>query len=210
MASGIPAVEIRLSLYSMAIPSTLDFLRAANLADKHEQRIVELIHDPLLQRNDGVVGDMDIFGTDLSAALGDVTEADAQLFLQQTCAGGAVERMHLKRSGAYEEPRAAKLLLLAVVAQDEADILAEEALNALAKLLYAIYVPLVHLPNGVRARLERRDLLIDSEIPGHVGDQVLYHRESLHRKDSDGLIERKSVHARLAGEPRPAVDLGRA
>src|ERR1700730_10015871 len=98
MASAIPAVEMRLSSYSMAFSSRLDVLSAANLADKHEQRIVKLIHHPLLQRNDGIVGDVDIFRADLGAALRDVTEANAQFFLQQMRTGGAVERMHLKRS----------------------------------------------------------------------------------------------------------------
>ena len=118
--------------------------------------------------------------------------------------------MHLKRSGAYEEPWAAKLLLLAVVTQDVADILAKEALNALAKLLYAIHIPLVHLPLDARARLEGRNLPIDFEVPGDVGDQILDHREGLHGEDGDGLIERKSVHACFASEPRPAIHLGRA
>src|SRR5260370_40532552 len=126
------------------------------------------------------------------------------------CGGGAVERMHLKRRGTDEEPRSAKLLLLAVVAQDVADVLAEEAFDALAKFLHAIDVSLVHLPLGVRPRLEGWDFLIDSEIPGDVGDEILDHRERLHGKDGDGLIERERVHARFAGEPRPAVNLSRA
>src|SRR5271154_606291 len=191
MASAIPAAEMYLSLYSMAFPPRLDFLSGPNLADEHEQRIIELIHHPLLQRNDGVVRDMNIFRTDLGAALGDVTEADAELFLQHLCPGDAVKRMHLKRSDAYEEPRATKLLLLVVVTQDVANILAKETFNALAKFLHAIHVPLVHLPLDARPRLERRDLLIDSEVPGDVSNQILDHRKCLHREDGDGLIQRK-------------------
>src|SRR5271168_118330 len=150
---------------------------------------------------------MDVLGANLSATLRDVTETDAKLFLQHPRSGDAVERMHLKRSRTYEEPRATKLLLLAVVSQDVADILAEEALDALAKFLYAIYVPLVHLPLDARARLEGRDLPIDFEIPGNVRDQVLDHRERFHGEDGDWLIKRESVHARFASEPRTAIDL---
>src|SRR5580704_16922518 len=153
---------------------------------------------------------MDVFRTDLGAALGDVAEADAEFVLQHLCPGDAIKRMHLQRSGAYEEPRPTKLLFLVVVTQDVADILAKEALNAFAKLLHAIHVPLVHLPLDTRARLEWRNLLIDSEVPGDISHQILDHREGLHRKDGDGLIKRKSVHARLAGEPWSAINLGRA
>ena len=39
---------------------------------KPGQRIVELVHHALLERDDGVVGDGDPIGTDLGAALGDV------------------------------------------------------------------------------------------------------------------------------------------
>ncbi len=40
-------------------------------------RIVELVDDPFLERNDRVVGDVDVFGADLGAALGDVAVADS-------------------------------------------------------------------------------------------------------------------------------------
>jgi hypothetical protein len=116
--------------------------------------------------------------------------------------------MHLKGSSSHEEARPAKLFLLAVVAQDVADILTKEAFNALTKLLHAIDVPLVHLPHDTSPWLERRDLPIDAEVPGNVSHQILDHWESLHGKDSDGLIKWKRVHACFAREPRPAIDLG--
>ncbi len=169
-------------------PPLLDFRRAANLANKHEQRIIELIHHSLLQRDDGIVGDMDIFRADFRAALSDVTKADAQLVLQHLRSRGTVERMHLQRGGAHEKPWPAKLFLLAVITQDVADVLAKETLNALAKFLYAIHVSLVHLPFDVSSRTKRRNLLIDSEIPGDVSYQILDYREGLHGKDRDGLI----------------------
>jgi hypothetical protein len=46
------------------------------------QRIVKLINHALLQRNNRVIGDGDVFGTDFSAALGDVAVANATSLLQ--------------------------------------------------------------------------------------------------------------------------------
>ena len=51
-----------------------------------------------------------------------------------------VERMHLERGHVDEEARADELLVLVMVAQDVADILAEEAFDALAELLHAVDV----------------------------------------------------------------------
>jgi hypothetical protein len=116
--------------------------------------------------------------------------------------------MHFERSRTHEEPRSPKLLLLTVLAQNVADILAKEALDALAKFLNAIHIALVHLPRDAGPWLKRGNLLIDFEIPGDISDQILNHRESLHGKDGDGLIKRERVHARFACEPRPAIDLG--
>src|SRR5580698_7539702 len=107
--------------------------------------------------------------------------------------GDAVERMHFKRSCTYEEPWTAKFFLLMVVTQNVAHILAKEAFNALAKFLYAINIPLVHLPLDASTRLKRWNLLIYSEIPGDVSNKILDHGKSLHRKESDGLVERKSI-----------------
>jgi len=52
--------------------SQLSFSGTADLADEHEQRIVVCVDDPLFEWDDGVVGDVNIFGAYLSAALGDV------------------------------------------------------------------------------------------------------------------------------------------
>ena len=74
--------------------------------------------------------------------------------------------------------------LLVAVAQHVADVLAQEALDALPELLHAVDVLLVHpvLAVGVaRLRLERRDALVLLVVPGHVGDEVLDHRERLER-----------------------------
>src|ERR1700729_713196 len=97
-----------------------------------------------------------------------------------------------------------------VVPQNVAHILAKEAFNALTKLLYAIHIPLIHLPLDAGTWLKRWNLLIHSEIPGDVGHQILDHRKSLHRKESDGLVERKSIQPCLASEPRPTIHFSRA
>jgi len=80
-----------------------------------------------------------------------------------------------------------------MIAQDVANILAEEAFDTLAKLLRAIDVGLLHPPRtvgGIRlARRKFRDLLLHAVIPTDVGDQILHMREGLHGLDSDGLAE---------------------
>ena len=48
--------------------------------------------------------------------------------------------MHLERGGVDEEARADELVVLVVIAQDVADVLAQEALDALAEFLHAIDV----------------------------------------------------------------------
>src|SRR6266545_7313196 len=52
---------------------------AGDLAQEPDHRIVALGHHPLLERDDGIVGDVDVLGTDLGAALGDIAEAHARL-----------------------------------------------------------------------------------------------------------------------------------
>ena len=61
-----------------------------NIRNKPAERIVELIHHALLQRNDRVVGDLDFFRTHLGAALGDVAVADAEIVLQTPCSRSPV------------------------------------------------------------------------------------------------------------------------
>ena len=53
-------------------------LRSADLAYQHHHRVVILIDYTFLQRNDGVVGDVNFFGADFSAAFGDVAQAEAE------------------------------------------------------------------------------------------------------------------------------------
>src|SRR6266568_8045862 len=122
--------------------------------------------------------------------------------------------MHLERGEAHEEPRAGEaLLVLLVVADDVADILAQEALDALVEFLHALDVFLVHAPLAVGIpglRLERRDCLRLLIVERDVGDYVLYHGERLHRRDGDVLVRRELVHARQTHELRVTVHFGAA
>jgi hypothetical protein len=117
-------------------------LLAAELPEQHGQRIVKLIHDALFERDDSVVGDANVLGTDLGATFGDVAETQAQLILEYAGAVAAVEGMHFESGDSDEEARAGELLFLVVFAKDVADILAEKAFDALSKLLHAVHVEL--------------------------------------------------------------------
>src|SRR6266566_7410244 len=176
-------------------------------------RVVEVVHHALLQRDDGVVGDVDRLGADLRTALGDVAVADAGLVLQVAAARGDIERVHLEARDTHQEARAGEGVRALVVAQHVAHVLAEEALDALAELLHPVDVRLLHAPGAVGLgglRLKGRDALVDLVVPGDVGHQVLDHREGLHGREGDRLTRGELVHARHAHEARPAVHLGAA
>ena len=115
----------------------------------------------------------DVLGADLGAALGDVAVADAVLVLELGHAVLGVERVHLELGRVDEEARADELLVLAVIAKDVADILAEEALDALPEFLDAVDVALRHPPRAIglvgRTRLELLDALFHAEVPRDMG-----------------------------------------
>src|SRR5262245_28132618 len=226
IAPGMPAFVSGLSSKSMralerrcarSLPETAraaPLLAAEQRREQPLQRIVEAVDDALLQRNDRVVGDRDVLGADDRAALRDVAEADAVRFLELGEAVLGVERVHLERGGVHEEARADELVVLLVFAQHVADVLAQEALDALPELLHPVDVLLLHAPRAVlrvgRARLERLDALLHREVPRHVGDEVLDRRERLQRLQRDRLLEGDVRAARHAHETRVAVDLRRA
>src|SRR5918996_1160560 len=95
--------------------------------DLHQppNRIVVLIDHPLLERDDRVVGDRDVFRAYHCAALRYVAVADAVLFLQRWHAVGDVERMHLEGGDVNQESRADELVMQVVVAHDVTHVLAE-------------------------------------------------------------------------------------
>src|SRR5262249_388301 len=107
-------------------------------AEQPLQRIIVLIDDAFLERNDRVVGDGDALRTHFGAALGDVAVAEAISLLQIRGAVLDIERVHLQRRRVDEEARADELAVLVVVAQHVADVLAQETLDALAELLHAL------------------------------------------------------------------------
>src|SRR4051812_46186414 len=107
------------------------------------------VDDALLERNDGVVGDGDVLGTDLGAALGDVAVADAVAVLELVTPIEDVERMHLELRGMDQQAGADELFVQLVVAEHVTDVLTEEALYALSKFLHAVGVVLHHAPGAV-------------------------------------------------------------
>src|SRR4029453_2003421 len=94
IASGMAALEIGLRF--SCIVRLLSCLPSANLSKKPRNRIVMVFDYALLQRDDCVVCDVNIFRTDLCAALGDVAEADAEVLFEQLCARQAIQRMHFE------------------------------------------------------------------------------------------------------------------
>ena len=122
--------------------------------------------------------------------------------------------MHLELRKAHEEPRARVTgLVLLVVPDHVADVLTEEALDALVEFLAAVDVHLGHPVKAVgipRAGLEGGDQLGDLEVVRDVGDQVTDDRKGAHRRDRDGLVRGQCAHPGHAHQPGPAVDLGAA
>src|SRR5207248_3585465 len=114
-------------------------------AQPHD-RVVPPVHDAFLHRDDAVIGDLDVLRAHLGAALRDVAVPDA-LFPDRLllAVGTGVERVHVELGRPDEEPRAGEgRLVVLVVADDMAHVLAEEALDALAELLRALHVHLLH------------------------------------------------------------------
>src|SRR5215208_538474 len=181
-------------------------LSPPDLAHQPLGRVVVLVCDALFEGNYGVVCDVDVHWTDLGAALGDVAEPDAVLFLEAVQPVRLVHRMHLEPLVSDEEPWARELGVLVVGPEDVADVLAHKALDAPLRLVEALDVLLVHREGRLLAGLEGLDALGDLVVPGDVGDQIFYDGEGPHGAD----VYLSSVvffDARLAQELGPAVDL---
>jgi len=157
---------------------------------------------------------VDVLGTHLGAALGDVAVTEPELLLRQLLAIQCVEWVHVELSDTHEDSRTREVLLvLAVVAHRVTGVLAQEALNALAEFLRALDVNLLHaVLAGLKTLgwLECRNFASLLVIERHVCDEVADHRERAQRRDGDnlGLLER--VHARKTHETRTAIDLSTA
>src|SRR5256714_7846125 len=61
------------------------------------KRIIEIVHDPFLQRDDPVVGNLNVLRANLRATFRDVAVADPVRLPQFLEAILGVERMHLER-----------------------------------------------------------------------------------------------------------------
>lgn len=74
---------------------------AEETAEEPGYRIIELGDDSFLQRDDGVVGDLDFLGADFGAAFRDVAETDVPFVFEIAKTVGCVFRMHLETGGPY-------------------------------------------------------------------------------------------------------------
>src|SRR5689334_429001 len=109
---------------------------AADLVAQPDQRVVLAPDHSFLQRDQRVVGDLDVLRADLGAALGDVAVAEAEIILRDLPPVRGVGRVHLEFGYPHQEPGPGEgVLVLGVVADHVAGVLAQEALNALAELL---------------------------------------------------------------------------
>src|ERR1700704_4936841 len=189
-------------------------LLGAELPQQPDDGIEELVGHPLLERDDPVVGDMDVLGTDLGAALGDVAEAAARRVLDVGRAVHRVQRVHVEAGQLDEEARPReRALVLLVIADHVTDVLAQEALDALVEFLDAIDVLLHHPVGPVGLRwldAQRRHLFGLLVIVGDVGDEVADGREAADRRHRDRFALLEEIHPRHAHEAGLAVDLGAA
>src|SRR5262249_9560147 len=161
------------------------------------KRIVKLVHNPFLQRNNGVLRYGDILGANFAAAGGDIAETDAMRFFQFADTILNVERMHFERGDMDEETRAGKLLEMTMLPQYVAHVMAQETFDALAEFLDAIDILLRHAPGTIgrvrRVWPEFPNAFLHAEVPGDIGDQVLDGRERAHRLHSHPLIEAQRI-----------------
>ena len=174
------------------------------------QWVVEAVDHSFLQRDDGVVGDVDVLGARFGTAAGDVAQARAALVLDLLDAIVGIEGVHVETGQAHHESGTGEVLFGLAIAQDVTHILTEEALDALAELLNPIDILLHHavLAVGVAwPRGEGADALVLFVVPRHVTGQVADHREGFHRLQCDGFSFFEGVHTRHAGERGLAVDL---
>ena len=143
-------------------------LLSSDQPDEHPQRIIMAVDYPLLERNDCVVRDRDVLGTDLGAALGDVAVPEAVTLLQLVDAIRGVNRMHLELRCMHEQAGADELFVQVMITENMTDILAQEALDALPELLNAIGVGLTEAPRPIggirRTRRELPDALLRTKV----------------------------------------------
>src|ERR1700722_16581938 len=183
------------------------------LAQKADGVVLD-IDDPLLHGDDGVIGDLDVFRADLGTALGDVAEPEASLFADEVLAVQGVVGVHVELRVADEEagPGERRLVFL-VVSDDMAGVLAQKALDALAELLRALHIDLLHPERRlglIGAGGEGRHLGRLDVVEAHVGDQVPDDGEAPQRRDGDRFARREGGQAGQAHQAGTSVDFRRA
>src|SRR3989475_5560418 len=90
------------------------FALTSELPEQPDDGIVVVGH-PLLERDDPVVGDVDVLGTYFGAALRDVAQAHAGLLLHELGAIASIERVHVEAGELDEEARPREALLFLLV-----------------------------------------------------------------------------------------------
>jgi hypothetical protein len=111
--------------------------------------IIKLIDHSFFERDDGVICDVDVFRADFGAAFCDVAIADVSFVFEKLETVCFIERVHFETGSTYQEARSHELIFAIMVSQNMANVLTEEALNTLAKLLYTVDVFLIDSPVGV-------------------------------------------------------------
>src|SRR6478672_6341939 len=82
---------------SSSFPVDRSALRTAtDLRAQPRDRVEPAVHDPLLQRDDAVVSEVDALRAHLAAALGDVAVAQPEVVLRLVLAVEDVERVHVE------------------------------------------------------------------------------------------------------------------
>src|SRR5579864_2266614 len=104
---------------------------AEQLASDPAHRVPVLVGHAFLERDDGVVRDVDVLRAHLGAALRDVAVPEPTLLASLVGAIQHVLRMHLEAGDAHEEARPVEAVGVVVRAHDVAHVLTEEALDAL-------------------------------------------------------------------------------
>src|SRR5580704_8083887 len=135
--------------YHVIIPDTTPSVSAGKPAllehpKKLRHRVEELIHNPLLHRNNSVIRDVNTLRTNLRAALRDVAKSYPMLVFQISDPVVRIERVHLQIRRVNQESWPNEFLVHVMVAENVANVLAQETLNALAKLLRPVRIRLAH------------------------------------------------------------------
>lgn len=189
----------------------LSVLAHTDLAAKPADGVVLHVGDALLEGNQRIVGDVNVLRADLSAALGDVAVAQPELLLGHLLAIHRVQWVHVELGDAHQHARSSEgFVVLLVIAHHVAGVLAQEALNALAELLAALNILLLHpeltwlQANGRGEGGNFARLLV---VEGDIGDEVTNHWEGTKWGDGDRLLFFEGVHARHAHQAWLAIDL---